>query len=60
MNITVKNTLKRLQWVAVAQMADKNRFKRSPLGEGYLTRQERWNEVRWELHRRLRNIKTAA
>ena len=43
----------RLTRVRALRMADKNRFKPNPRGDGYLTRDERWMEVIWAIERRI-------
>jgi len=49
----VTNLEARLTRVRAARMADKTRFKPHPLGDGYLTRDERWMEVIWAIERRI-------
>jgi len=44
----------RLSRVRVMRMADKNRFRPNPNGDGYLTREERWNELIWSIERKLK------
>ena len=51
---TADNTQKRLDRVRAIEARDTNRFAPNPLGPGFLTRRDRYNEVIWELKRRLR------
>ena len=51
---TTDNTHKRLDRLRAIEARDANRFAPNPLGPGFLTRAARYNEVRWELQRRLR------
>ena len=51
---TIENTERRLDRVRAIEARDNNRFAPNPLGPGCLTRRERYNEVLWELKRRLR------
>jgi hypothetical protein len=51
---TTDNTHKRLDRLRAIEARDQNRLKPNPLGPGFLTRSARYNEVRWELQRRLR------
>ncbi len=48
------NTQARLDRVRAIEARDANRFAPNPRGHGFLTRRERYNEVIWELKRRLR------
>ncbi len=43
----------RLARVEKMQVADRTRFQPNPLGPGYLTRNERYQEVIWELRRQI-------
>lgn len=43
----------RLARVERLQRTDLHRFKTSPFGDGYLTRQERYLELIWELKRQI-------
>lgn len=52
--------LARIARVNEIEMRDPNRFAPNPLGPGYLTRRERYNEVRWELRRRIANLAKSA
>lgn len=47
------NLQKRLVRLSEIAARDVNRFKPNPLGAGYLTRSERYNELRWEIERRI-------
>lgn len=47
---TLTRRLDRVLWI---QRRDVNRFKPSPLGPGFLTRQERYLELIWEIERQL-------
>lgn len=52
--MTRAQTLKRrYERILRMQCEDKNRFKPNPRGEGYLTRNERYNELFWEIEREL-------
>jgi hypothetical protein len=51
---TTDNLQKRLDRVRAIEARDPKRFSPNPLGPGFLTRRERYNEILWELKRRLR------
>lgn len=51
---TTDNTQARLDRVRAIEARDTKRFAPNPRGPGFLTRRERYNEVLWELKRRLR------
>lgn len=51
---TTDNTHARLDRVRAIEARDAQRFAPNPRGPGFLTRRERYNEVIWELKRRLR------
>ena len=51
---TLDNLHKRLDRVRAMEARDPSRFAPNPLGPGYLTRRERYNELVWELKRRMR------
>jgi hypothetical protein len=51
---TIDTIEKRLDRIRQIEARDPNRFAPNPLGPGFLTRRERYNEVIWELKRRLR------
>lgn len=51
---TLDNLQRRLDRVNAIEARDANRFAPNPLGPGYLTRRERYSELRWELQRRMR------
>ena len=55
---TADNTQKRLDRVRAIEARDTNRFAPNPNGAGFLTRRERYNELFWELKRRLRKAET--
>ena len=55
---TTDNTEKRLERVRAIEARDTNRFAPNPLGPGFLTRRERYNEVLHELKRRLRQAES--
>lgn len=52
-NINVPHLERRLTRVRAMRMADKNRFKPNPNGDGYLTREERWNELIWAIEAKI-------
>ena len=54
MTYTTDNLNARLDRVRAIEARDTNRFAPNPLGPGFLTRRDRYNEVIWELKRRLR------
>lgn len=39
----------RYEKILKMQSTDKNRFKQNALGDGYLTRNERYMELRWQI-----------
>lgn len=51
---TTDNIQARLDRVRAIEARDPQRFAPNPHGPGFLTRRERYNEVLWELKRRLR------
>lgn len=51
---TIDTIEKRLDRIRQIEARDTKRFAPNPLGPGFLTRRERYNEVIWELKRRLR------
>lgn len=53
---TRETTLRKLSTLSSVQLRDPNQFKSSPLGPGFLTRRERYQEVRWALEDRLEAI----
>lgn len=48
------NLEKRLARINAMERADKTRFQPNPNGEGYLTRAERYQELRWQIQRRMK------
>jgi len=55
---TTDNLYARLERINAMEARDPNRFVQNPRGPEFLTRRERYNELRWELQRRLRNAET--
>jgi len=51
---TIDNTHRRIDRLRAIEARDRKRFRPNPLGPGFLTRRERYNELFWELKRRLR------
>jgi hypothetical protein len=51
---TTDNLYARLERINAMEARDPNRFAANPRGPEFLTRRERYNELRWELRRRLR------
>ena len=58
MTYTTDNLNARLDRVRAIEVRDTNRFAPNPLGPGFLTRRERYNELLSELKRRLRRAET--
>jgi hypothetical protein len=52
--ISTRALEKRYEKILAMKQADKNRFRQNPLGEGYLTRNERYNELLWSIEPELR------
>ena len=52
--LTTDNLQARLDRVRAIEARDPQRFTPNPRGPGFLTRRERYNEIYWELKRRLR------
>lgn len=52
--VSTRTLEKRYERVLKMKQGDKNRFRPNPLGEDYLTRNERYNELLWEIEPELR------
>ncbi len=51
---TTDNIQARIERIRQIEARDPNRFAPNPRGPEFITRRERYNELRWELQRRLR------
>lgn len=51
---TMDNLTDRLERIRAIEARDTKRFASNPLGAGFLTRRERYNELLWEVKRRMR------
>ena len=52
--VSIKTLEKRYERVLKMQRNDKARFKPNPRGDGYLTRDERYQEILWQIEPILR------